>query len=130
MYHPRLPALLLMLLVLLRCVATAPNRYFNPSSSSEQESALPDGEGWLMPGLVSNPFLGFMGSRPQRGLTHVNSHHIEKRKCKTATCVTQRLADFLVRSSNTLGTVYAPTDVGSSTYGKRELLQPPSYLTL
>lgn len=58
------------------------------------------------------------------------SHHIEKRKCNTATCVTQRLADFLTRSSNTIGTVYAPTNVGSSTYGKRDLLQPPSYLPL
>lgn len=58
------------------------------------------------------------------------SHHIEKRKCNTATCVTQRLADFLVRSSNTIGTVYAPTNVGSATYGKRDLLQPPIYLPL
>lgn len=59
-----------------------------------------------------------------------SSHHIEKRKCNTATCVTQRLADFLVRSSNTIGTVYAPTNVGSAAYGKRELMQPPSYLPL
>uniref|UniRef100_A0A3Q0T8Y9 Islet amyloid polypeptide n=1 Tax=Amphilophus citrinellus TaxID=61819 RepID=A0A3Q0T8Y9_AMPCI len=58
------------------------------------------------------------------------SHHIEKRKCNTATCVTQRLADFLVRSSNTIGTVYAPTNVGSATYGKRDLLEPSSYLPL
>ncbi|KAM7378044.1 hypothetical protein PAMA_013104 [Pampus argenteus] len=120
-----------MLLVLLRCVATAPShRYFSPSSSSEQESALPDGEGWLVPGLISNPFLGLMGTRPQREITAMNGHHVEKRKCNTATCVTQRLADFLVRSSNTLGTVYAPTNVGSSTYGKRDLLLPPSYLPL
>ncbi|KAK2883167.1 hypothetical protein Q8A73_022100 [Channa argus] len=104
--------------------------YFSPSSSSEQESALPDGEGWLAPGLISNPFLGLLGARPQRGLTAMNSHHIQKRKCNTATCVTQRLADFLVRSSNTVGTVYAPTNVGSATYGKRELLQNPSYISL
>lgn len=58
------------------------------------------------------------------------SHQINKRKCNTATCVTQRLADFLVRSSNTIGTVYAPTNVGSATYGKRDLPQPPSYLPL
>ncbi|KAA8580008.1 hypothetical protein FQN60_005543, partial [Etheostoma spectabile] len=88
--------------------------YFGPSSSSEQESALPDRDGWLVPGLISNPFLGLM----------------EKRKCNTATCVTQRLADFLVRSSNTVGTVYAPTNVGSATYGKRDLLPPPNYLPL
>ncbi|XP_070710283.1 calcitonin gene-related peptide 2 [Pempheris klunzingeri] len=131
MYHLRVPVLLLMLLVLLRCVTAAPrHRYFSPSSSSELESALPDTDGWLTPGLISNPFLGLMGVRPQRGLTAMNSHHIEKRKCNTATCVTQRLADFLVRSSNTIGTVYAPTNVGSAAYGKRDLLQPPSYLPL
>ncbi|XP_067437797.1 islet amyloid polypeptide [Thunnus thynnus] len=131
MYHLKVPVLLLMLLVLLRCVTTAPSRrYFNPSSSSEQESALPDSEGWLAPGLISNPFLSLMGTRPQRGLTAMDSHHIEKRKCNTATCVTQRLADFLVRSSNTIGTVYAPTNVGSATYGKRDLLLPPSYQPL
>ncbi|XP_062300029.1 calcitonin gene-related peptide 1 [Scomber scombrus] len=131
MYHLRVPVLLLMLLVFLHCVSTAPShRYFSPSSSSEQESALPDSEGWLVPGLISNPFLGLMGTRPERGLTAMNSHHVEKRKCNTATCVTQRLADFLVRSSNTVGTVYAPTDVGSATYGKRDLLLPLSYLPL
>ncbi|XP_034434830.1 islet amyloid polypeptide [Hippoglossus hippoglossus] len=131
MYHLRVSVLVLMLLVLLRCVTTAPShRYFSPSSSSEQESALPYGEGWLAPGLMSNPFLDLMGARPRRGLTAMNSHRIEKRKCNTATCVTQRLADFLVRSSNTIGTVYAPTNVGSGTYGKRDLLQPPSYLPL
>lgn len=59
-----------------------------------------------------------------------HSHHMEKRKCNTATCVTQRLADFLIRSSNTLGTVYAPTNVGANTYGKRDLLQSPIYLPL
>ncbi|XP_055761761.1 islet amyloid polypeptide [Salvelinus fontinalis] len=129
MYHLKLSVFLLVPLVLLRCVATAPsNRYF--TSSSEQESALPNREGWLVPGIVSNPFLGLISARLQRGLTSVNSHHIEKRKCNTATCVTQRLADFLTRSSNTIGTVYAPTNVGSSTYGKRDLLRPPSYLPL
>ncbi|XP_071358884.1 calcitonin gene-related peptide 1 [Trachinotus anak] len=131
MYHLRVPVLLLMLLVLLRCVTTAPShRYFSPSSSGEQEIARADSEGWLAPGLVSNPFLGLIGTRTQRGLTRMNSHNIQKRKCMTATCVTQRLADFLVRSSNTIGTVYAPTNVGSATYGKRDLLQPPSYLPL
>ncbi|KAG9461562.1 hypothetical protein GDO78_016411 [Eleutherodactylus coqui] len=47
---------------------------------------------------------------------------VEKRKCNTATCVTQRLADFLVRSSNSHGPIYAPTNVGSFTYGKRDVV--------
>ncbi|KAM6986114.1 calcitonin gene-related peptide 1 [Aplochiton taeniatus] len=131
MYPLRLPLLLLLPLVLLQCVATAPsNRYLSPSASSEQESTLLESEGWLLPELVSNPLFNLRGARTQRGLTAGNSHHIQKRKCQTATCVTQRLADFLVRSSNTIGTVYAPTNVGSSTYGKRDLLQSLNYLPL
>jgi len=53
-------------------------------------------------------------------LFYLSSHHLEKRKCNTATCVTQRLADFLVRSSNNIGAIYSPTNVGSNTYGKRD----------
>lgn len=53
-------------------------------------------------------------------LPHLGSHQLEKRKCNTATCVTQRLADFLVRSSSSIGAVYPPTNVGSNTYGKRD----------
>ncbi|XP_027750058.1 islet amyloid polypeptide isoform X2 [Empidonax traillii] len=52
--------------------------------------------------------------------TPIENHHLEKRKCNTATCVTQRLADFLVRSSNSIGAIYLPTNVGSNTYGKRD----------
>ncbi|XP_072233718.1 islet amyloid polypeptide [Leuresthes tenuis] len=126
MYHLRVSVLLFAAFLLLRCIATAPShRYLSPSLSSEQDT-----EGWSLPELISNPFLGLMAARPQRGLPGTNSHHLEKRKCNTATCVTQRLADFLVRSSNTIGTVYVPTNVGSSTYGKRDRLQPPSYLPL
>lgn len=51
---------------------------------------------------------------------HLSSHHLEKRKCNSATCVTQRLADFLVRSGNNIGAIYSPTNVGSNTYGKRD----------
>uniref|UniRef100_A0A3Q2Q9A5 Islet amyloid polypeptide n=1 Tax=Fundulus heteroclitus TaxID=8078 RepID=A0A3Q2Q9A5_FUNHE len=132
MYHLRVPVFLITALVLLRCIAAAPShRYFSSSSSSddEQESALPHNESWSLPQLISDSFLGLMGARPQRGLTAMNSHHLQKRKCNTATCVTQRLADFLVRSSNTIGTVYVPTNVGSSTYGKRDLQHSPSYLS-
>uniref|UniRef100_A0A1A8MB70 Islet amyloid polypeptide n=2 Tax=Nothobranchius pienaari TaxID=704102 RepID=A0A1A8MB70_9TELE len=127
----KVSAFLLMVLVLLRCITTAPtHRYLSPSSSSsfEQESAPPERESWSLPELISNSFLDLVGSRTQRGLTGTNSHHLEKRKCNTATCVTQRLADFLVRSSNTIGTVYVPTNVGSSTYGKRELQHLRNYL--
>ncbi|RLW01759.1 hypothetical protein DV515_00007766 [Chloebia gouldiae] len=58
--------------------------------------------------------------------TPIESHQLEKRKCNTATCVTQRLADFLVRSSSSLGALYPPTNVGSNTYGKRDTAGLPS----
>lgn len=48
------------------------SRYLSPSSSSEQESAPPDAESWSLPELISNPFLGLMASRPQRGLAGTN----------------------------------------------------------
>ena len=59
---------------------------------------------------------------PNKGFPY--SHHIAKRKCNVATCVTQRLADFMGRSSNTIGVtgLLEPTNVGSSTYGKRSVL--------
>ncbi|XP_072259170.1 islet amyloid polypeptide isoform X1 [Pyxicephalus adspersus] len=54
--------------------------------------------------------------------TREKRNQIEKRKCNTATCVTQRLADFLVRSNNHHGPIYTPTNVGSFTYGKRDVV--------
>ncbi|KAI5617788.1 islet amyloid polypeptide, partial [Silurus asotus] len=57
-------------------------------------------------------------------------HHIEKRRCNTATCLTQRLADYLIRSSNTVGTVYIPTNIGANTYGKRDVFQSANSLPL
>ncbi|XP_002661886.3 islet amyloid polypeptide [Danio rerio] len=124
MYHLKLSSQILIFFVMLHCVATVPhNRYSLPSI--ERPDALGEADGWLLTDLSDNPFLSLTRPRPPRGL---NSHHVEKRKCNTATCVTQRLADFLIRSSNTIGTVYAPTNVGSNTYGKRDLLQSPVYL--
>ncbi|KAL2102530.1 hypothetical protein ACEWY4_001698 [Coilia grayii] len=122
----RLPALVFAVVLVLQLANAAPNSRY-PVSSSEQEAEVPERESWMLPGFFAHPFLSLVGTRPQRAVTATNSHHLEKRKCNTATCVTQRLADFLVRSSNTIGTVYAPTNVGASTYGKRDL-QSPKYL--
>ncbi|XP_077627302.1 islet amyloid polypeptide [Crocuta crocuta] len=67
--------------------------------------------------------------------TPIESHQVEKRKCNTATCATQRLANFLIRSSNNLGAILSPTNVGSNTYGKRNTVEilnkePLNYLPL
>ncbi|XP_076860853.1 uncharacterized protein iapp [Brachyhypopomus gauderio] len=132
MDHLTVPVLLFLFpALLLQDVASAPsNRYL--ISFSEQADDSPEEKGWMASGLSTTPFMRFPVSRPQRAISAVSSHqhHIEKRKCNTATCVTQRLADFLIRSSNAMGTVYAPTNVGSSTYGKRDLLQVPNSLLL
>ncbi|NXS33199.1 IAPP protein, partial [Pomatostomus ruficeps] len=77
-------------------------------------------QGWMLPGMSQNTLSGLSEEMPEQPLAKTKSHQLEKRKCNTATCVTQRLADFLVRSSSSIGAVYAPTNVGSNTYGKRD----------
>ncbi|XP_004634960.1 calcitonin gene-related peptide 2 isoform X2 [Octodon degus] len=43
----------------------------------------------------------------------------QKRACKTATCVTQRLAGLLSRSGGVVKDNFVPTNVGSKTFGRR-----------
>ncbi|CAL1568947.1 unnamed protein product [Knipowitschia caucasica] len=125
MYPVRVTALVLPLVVLLHGVSAAPSHRHLSPGSAEQDMGL----SWSVSELLSNPFWGLLGSRLERDLPP-NSHVLQKRKCNTATCVTQRLADFLVRSSNTIGTVYAPTNVGSGTYGRRSARSPALLLPL
>ncbi|XP_009904462.1 islet amyloid polypeptide [Dryobates pubescens] len=78
-------------------------------------------QGWILPAISQNTLSRFSEEMPEQPAAQTkSSHHLEKRKCNTATCVTQRLADFLVRSSNSIGAIYSPTNVGSNTYGKRD----------
>ncbi|XP_077197080.1 islet amyloid polypeptide [Paroedura picta] len=95
---------------------------FSDGTASRQER--------LVPVLSrSTGFFGLNGTPLGEETAKSKGHRLEKRKCNTATCVTQRLADFLVRSSNTIGTIYSPTNVGSNTYGKRDG-ESPNYLQL
>ncbi|NXX25035.1 IAPP protein, partial [Nicator chloris] len=77
-------------------------------------------QGWMLPVMSQNTLSGLSEEMPEQPAAKTKSHQLEKRKCNTATCVTQRLADFLVRSRGSVGAVYAPTNVGSNTYGKRD----------
>ncbi|NXL74955.1 IAPP protein, partial [Leptocoma aspasia] len=77
-------------------------------------------QGWMLPVMSHNTLSGLSEEMPEQPAAKTKSHQLEKRKCKTATCVTQRLADFLVRSSGSAGALYPPTNVGSYTYGKRD----------
>ncbi|NXW72783.1 IAPP protein, partial [Hirundo rustica] len=77
-------------------------------------------QGWMLPVMSQNTLSGLSEEMPEEPAAKTKSHQLEKRKCNTATCVTQRLADFLVRSGSSMGAVYPPTNVGSNTYGKRD----------
>ncbi|XP_042324638.1 islet amyloid polypeptide isoform X1 [Sceloporus undulatus] len=100
------------------------------SLADDLSDGTPDRQEWFLP-IVSRStgFLGINGALLGEEVLKPKSHRLEKRRCNTATCVTQRLADFLVRSSNTIGAIYSPTNVGSNTYGKRDK-EPPNYLQL
>ncbi|NXP63965.1 IAPP protein, partial [Chloropsis cyanopogon] len=77
-------------------------------------------QGWMLPGMSQNALSGLSEEMPEQPAAKTKSHQLEKRRCSTATCVTQRLAAFLVRSSGAAGAVRSPTNVGSNTYGKRD----------
>ncbi|XP_070476899.1 islet amyloid polypeptide isoform X1 [Equus przewalskii] len=90
---------------------------------------------WIVPVWSRNMPLELRGAKPGHEAGKTKSHQMEKRKCDTATCVTQRLANFLVHSSNNLGAILSPTSVGSNTYGKRNTVEifnrePLNYLPL
>ncbi|NWV42018.1 IAPP protein, partial [Grantiella picta] len=92
-------------------------------------------QGWMLPVMSQNTLSGLSEEMLEQPAAKTKSHQLEKRKCNTATCVTQRLADFLVRSSSSIGAVYSPTNVGSNTYGKRDTArllsrEPPNHAQL
>ncbi|XP_069807316.1 islet amyloid polypeptide [Dendropsophus ebraccatus] len=115
-------SLLLVLAVALSCLEAAPTHRLNSYETSER--------GWTVTPQNGHRDLPPSIHRPPLERNRTKRSQMEKRRCNTATCVTQRLADFLVRSSNSHGPIYAPTNVGSYTYGKRDivgLLQRESY---
>ncbi|XP_055990622.1 islet amyloid polypeptide [Sorex fumeus] len=90
---------------------------------------------WTDPVLTRNMLLELREAKPQHEGGNTQSHQMEKRKCNTVTCATQRLTNFLTRSSNNIGAIPPSTNVGSNTYGKRntaEMLnrEPLHYLPL
>ncbi|XP_072418175.1 islet amyloid polypeptide [Chiloscyllium punctatum] len=96
----------------------APSRY--PALSRSQGAVPPEFGSWLVPAVMKRTFMGLSAALPEEDLLKAKSIHVMKRRCNTATCVTQRLADFLSRSNSNLGAFYLPTNVGSNTYGKRD----------
>ncbi|XP_005296649.1 islet amyloid polypeptide [Trachemys scripta elegans] len=132
MCNLKLPVVFIVLSVALSYLEATPmERLF--SVADDLSDGTSNRQGWLLPVLSRNIPWGLNGALPQPAAAKPKSHRLEKRKCNTATCVTQRLADFLVRSSNNIGAIYSPTDVGSNTYGKRDRVgllnrEPLNYL--
>ncbi|XP_032895377.1 islet amyloid polypeptide [Amblyraja radiata] len=88
--------------------------------SSDPDAVLPGWKSWEVPVLRKRSPFGWPAALPAQQLLMAKSFRVKKRKCNTATCVTQRLVDFLSRSNKNLGAFYTPTNVGSNTYGKRD----------
>ncbi|XP_078090821.1 islet amyloid polypeptide [Mustelus asterias] len=114
MHCLKLSTFLLVASVSLRSLEAAPSR--------SQGAVPPDWNSWLVPVLRKRALTGWSAALPAEELFKAKSIHVKKRMCNTATCVTQRLADFLSRSNNNLGAFYIPTNVGSNTYGKRDAM--------
>ncbi|XP_069483794.1 islet amyloid polypeptide [Ambystoma mexicanum] len=134
MCHLNLPVLLIALSVTLSCREAAPIERL-VSVSDDLSTGTSDRDGWMLPLLTKTTLLGLNRESRELDTSRIKSRRMEKRKCNTATCVTQRLADYLVRSSNNIGTIYSPTNVGSYTYGKRDIVgllsrEPLNYLQL
>ncbi|KAF7237613.1 Islet amyloid polypeptide [Varanus komodoensis] len=113
--------------------------------ADDLSAGTPNEQEWSLP-IVSRS-TGFLGNndapleeeaaKPNRFLRRcfsplcfdITSHRLEKRRCNTATCVIHRLVDLVVKAKNVLGGNYTPTNVGSNSFGKRDI-EPPIYLQL
>ncbi|NXA36750.1 IAPP protein, partial [Eudromia elegans] len=119
MCNLKLSVVFIVLSVTLSCLEAAPIEKLL-SVADDLSDGTSKTQGWILPVMSRNALPGISEAMPEQVASQPKSHHLEKRKCNTATCVTQRLADFLVRSSNSIGAIYSPTNVGSNTYGKRD----------
>ncbi|XP_051889969.1 calcitonin gene-related peptide isoform X2 [Pristis pectinata] len=121
MHYLKLSTVLLVVSVSLSSLdglQAVPSRYSVVPSDPGTE--LSEWDSWQIPGLRKRSPTGWSAAFPAQELLKAKSFRVKKRKCNTATCVTQRLVDFLSRSNTNLGAFYTPTNVGSNTYGKRD----------
>ncbi|KFP84221.1 Islet amyloid polypeptide [Apaloderma vittatum] len=120
MCNLKLSVFFIALSVTLSCLEATPIEKLLSVTDNDPSDGTSKRQGWILPIMSRNTLSGLNEEMPEQPAAKTKSHHLEKRKCNTATCVTQRLADFLVRSSNNIGAIYSPTNVGSNTYGKRD----------
>ncbi|NWY68316.1 IAPP protein, partial [Erithacus rubecula] len=75
-------------------------------------------QGWMLPAMSQNTLSGLSEEMPEQPAAKTKRQQLAKRRCRTASCVTQRLADFLVRARSA-GAARSATNVGAGSYGKR-----------
>ncbi|XP_064277527.1 islet amyloid polypeptide [Passer domesticus] len=119
MCNLKLPVFFIALSVALSCLEATPIERLL-SVADDLSDGASKRQGWMLPAMSQNTLSGLSEEMPEQPAAKTKRHQVQKRKCNTATCVTQRLADFLVRSSGSVGALYPPTNVGSNTYGKRD----------
>ncbi|XP_040201385.1 islet amyloid polypeptide [Rana temporaria] len=118
MKHLRLMALLIILSVTISISNAAPVVRWKNSDIANGTSE----SGWAIAVQTKHTLFTPTNGMSPLVTTREKRSQIEKRRCNTATCVTQRLADFLVRSNNHHDAIHSPTNVGSFTYGKRDVV--------
>ncbi|XP_069753845.1 calcitonin/calcitonin-related polypeptide, alpha isoform X2 [Narcine bancroftii] len=87
--------------------------------SSTDRMALNDYEVRRLLNALVKEFMQMMTEEMEQQVSDTNSVPMEKRACKTATCATHRLADFLSRTGGMGNSDFVPTDVGANTFGRR-----------
>ncbi|XP_055505860.1 calcitonin/calcitonin-related polypeptide, alpha isoform X2 [Leucoraja erinacea] len=87
--------------------------------SSADRVALNDYEIRRLLNALVKEFMQMMAEELEQQVPAANSVPVEKRACKTATCATHRLADFLSRTGGMGNSDFVPTDVGANTFGRR-----------
>ncbi|XP_078270835.1 calcitonin/calcitonin-related polypeptide, alpha isoform X2 [Rhinoraja longicauda] len=87
--------------------------------SSTDRVALNDYEIRRLLNALVKEFMQMMAEELEQQVPAANSVPVEKRACKTATCATHRLADFLSRAGAMGNSDFVPTDVGANTFGRR-----------
>ncbi|XP_075404550.1 calcitonin gene-related peptide 2 [Tenrec ecaudatus] len=116
------PLLVLSILVLCQAGNLQAAPFRSAIESSPDPTALSEEEARLLLAALVKDFVLMKAREQELELeqeTEGPSVTAQKRACKTATCVTHRLADLLSRSGGMLKSNFVPTDVGSNAFGRR-----------
>ncbi|XP_006865844.1 PREDICTED: calcitonin gene-related peptide 2-like [Chrysochloris asiatica] len=118
------PFLALSLLVLCQAGNLQAAPFRSAIESSSDPTALSEEEARLLLAALLKDFVQMKANELEQEQeleqeTEGSSITAQKRGCKTATCVTHRLAGLLSRSGGIVKSNFVPTDVGSNAFGRR-----------